>query len=90
MRIVLLPAASRRRDVLGAAKTGSGKTLAFVIPVLEKLYREGWSVTDGLGAVIISPTRELAMQIFEVRTVNTAILSLLLPSLESLSFVFCT
>jgi ATP-dependent RNA helicase DDX10/DBP4 len=53
-------------DILGAAKTGSGKTLAFVIPVIEKLYREKWGLMDGLGAVIISPTRELALQIFGV------------------------
>lgn len=54
------------RDVLGAAKTGSGKTLAFLIPVLECLYRQQWSSMDGLGALIISPTRELAYQTFEV------------------------
>ncbi|KAK2140996.1 hypothetical protein LSH36_1186g00002 [Paralvinella palmiformis] len=54
------------RDILGAAKTGSGKTLAFLIPVLEHLYCEKWSSADGLGALIISPTRELAYQIFEV------------------------
>ncbi|KAL3882164.1 hypothetical protein ACJMK2_028532 [Sinanodonta woodiana] len=53
-------------DILGAAKTGSGKTLAFVIPVLERLYQLKWSQLDGLGALIISPTRELAYQIFEV------------------------
>ena len=54
------------RDVLGAAKTGSGKTLAFVIPAIEKLYRMRWCSADGLGVLIISPTRELAIQIFEV------------------------
>lgn len=54
------------RDVLGAAKTGSGKTLAFLIPVLECLYRNQWTSMDGLGALIISPTRELAYQTFEV------------------------
>ncbi|CAB1427550.1 unnamed protein product [Pleuronectes platessa] len=54
------------KDVLGAAKTGSGKTLAFIIPVLECLYRQQWSSMDGLGALIISPTRELAYQTFEV------------------------
>ena len=54
------------RDVLGAAKTGSGKTLAFLVPVLEKLWRERWSSLDGLGALLISPTRELAYQTFEV------------------------
>jgi ATP-dependent RNA helicase DDX10/DBP4 len=54
------------RDILGAAKTGSGKTLAFLIPVLENLYRRQWTELDGLGALILSPTRELAIQIFEV------------------------
>ncbi|XP_075997598.1 putative ATP-dependent RNA helicase DDX10 [Genypterus blacodes] len=54
------------KDVLGAAKTGSGKTLAFLIPVLECLYRQQWSAMDGLGALIISPTRELAYQTFEL------------------------
>ncbi|XP_053593491.1 probable ATP-dependent RNA helicase DDX10 [Microplitis demolitor] len=53
------------KDILGAAKTGSGKTLAFLIPVIECLYREQWSALDGLGALIITPTRELAYQIFE-------------------------
>jgi ATP-dependent RNA helicase DDX10/DBP4 len=54
------------RDILGAAKTGSGKTLAFIIPVLENLYRRQTTELDGLGALILSPTRELAIQIFEV------------------------
>ncbi|KAI9183845.1 ATP-dependent RNA helicase dbp4 [Blastocladiella emersonii ATCC 22665] len=61
-----LPLALCGRDVLGAAKTGSGKTLAFVIPILEKLHRARWSAEDGLGALVLSPTRELAMQIFQV------------------------
>ncbi|KAF4521440.1 hypothetical protein B566_EDAN010597 [Ephemera danica] len=52
-------------DILGAAKTGSGKTLAFLIPVLERLYVQQWTGLDGLGALIITPTRELAFQIFE-------------------------
>ena len=54
------------KDVLGAAKTGSGKTIAFLVPVLELLWHERWSQVDGLGALIISPTRELAYQTFEV------------------------
>ena len=61
-----VPLALKGRDVLGAAKTGSGKTLAFLVPVLENLYRQKWTALDGLGALIISPTRELAIQIFEV------------------------
>ncbi|KAL8003406.1 putative ATP-dependent RNA helicase DEAD-box, LPPG:FO 2-phospho-L-lactate transferase CofD/UPF0052 [Plasmopara halstedii] len=66
IQIGALPHALAGRDVLAAAKTGSGKTLAFLLPVLEKLFRLRWSVEDGLGALIISPTRELALQIFEV------------------------
>lgn len=58
--------ALRGMDVLAAAKTGSGKTLAFLIPVLELLWHNKWSNMDGLGALIISPTRELALQTFEV------------------------
>ncbi|KAK5069210.1 ATP-dependent RNA helicase dbp4 [Lithohypha guttulata] len=61
-----IPAALKGRDILGAAKTGSGKTLSFLVPVLENLYRRRWTEYDGLGALILSPTRELAIQIFEV------------------------
>ncbi|SCU88153.1 LADA_0E08504g1_1 [Lachancea dasiensis] len=61
-----IPVALKGHDILGAARTGSGKTLAFLVPVIEKLYREKWTEFDGLGALIISPTRELAMQIYEV------------------------
>ena len=61
-----IPLALRGRDVLGAAKTGSGKTLAFLVPVLELLWAERFSPDDGVGALIVSPTRELAYQTFEV------------------------
>ena len=61
-----VPHALKGSDILGAAKTGSGKTLAFLVPVLENLYRRKWTELDGLGALILSPTRELAIQIFEV------------------------
>ncbi|EJD01805.1 DEAD-domain-containing protein [Fomitiporia mediterranea MF3/22] len=61
-----IPLSLKGKDVLGAARTGSGKTLAFLVPVLEILYRKKWGPQDGLGALIISPTRELAVQIFEV------------------------
>ncbi|MBW0496126.1 hypothetical protein O181_035841 [Austropuccinia psidii MF-1] len=71
IQAISLPRALKGNDVLGAARTGSGKTLAFLIPVLEILYRQKWGPTDGLGALIISPTRELAVQIFEVlRTIG--------------------
>ena len=62
-----IPLALKGSDILGAAKTGSGKTLAFIIPVLENLYRAQCIGGDaGLGAIVISPTRELAIQIFDV------------------------
>lgn len=61
-----LPHALCGRDVMGAARTGSGKTLAFLLPVLECLFRNRWTTDDGVGAIVISPTRELAIQIFQV------------------------
>jgi ATP-dependent RNA helicase DDX18/HAS1 len=51
------------RDVLGAAKTGSGKTLAFLIPAVELLYKLKFKPRNGTGVLIISPTRELALQV---------------------------
>ena len=61
-----IPLALTGKDILGAAKTGSGKTLAFLVPLLELLWRERWTPMDGVGALVISPTRELAYQTFEV------------------------
>jgi ATP-dependent RNA helicase DDX10/DBP4 len=61
-----LPLSLCGKDILGAARTGSGKTLAFILPVLERLHKIKWGSADGLGALILSPTRELAIQIFEV------------------------
>ncbi|KAG6811624.1 hypothetical protein H0H92_006588 [Tricholoma furcatifolium] len=58
-----LPISLKGKDVLGAARTGSGKTLAFLIPILEMLYRRKWGPSDGLGALIISPTRELTQSV---------------------------
>ena len=62
-----IPHALAGRDILGAASTGSGKTLAFLVPLLESLYRQQWSKhVDGIGAIVLAPTRELAGQIFAV------------------------
>lgn len=54
------------RDIVGAAETGSGKTLAFCIPIVESLKKAKFSKLSGIGAIIISPTRDLAAQTFEV------------------------
>jgi ATP-dependent RNA helicase RhlE len=50
------------RDVVGVAQTGTGKTAAFVLPMLQR------TPTRGVRALIVTPTRELALQIGEVVT----------------------
>lgn len=54
------------RDMVAAAKTGSGKTLAFLIPAVELLSKLKFMPRNGTGALVIAPTRELAMQTFGV------------------------
>jgi ATP-dependent RNA helicase RhlE len=57
-----LPPALDGRDVIGTAQTGTGKTLAFLIPILEMLQHESSRHTS---ALVLLPTRELAMQVYE-------------------------
>jgi ATP-dependent RNA helicase DDX18/HAS1 len=64
------------RDVLGAAKTGSGKTLSFLIPAVEMLSSLRFKPRNGTGVIVVSPTRELALQIFGV--VRTAFSQIIL------------
>ena len=45
---------------------GSGKTLAFLIPCVELMHKARFVPRNGTGTVVISPTRELAMQIYGV------------------------
>ncbi|KAL1411196.1 ATP-dependent RNA helicase [Vanrija albida] len=54
------------KDVLGAARTGSGKTMAFLVPAVELLHTLRFKPANGTGVIIISPTRELALQILGV------------------------
>ena len=51
------------RDLLGQAATGTGKTAAFALPILQRLVAEGPG--DGPVALVLTPTRELAMQVAE-------------------------
>jgi ATP-dependent RNA helicase RhlE len=57
-----IPPALEGRDVIGTAQTGTGKTLAFLIPLIETLNREPSRHTV---ALVLLPTRELAMQVHE-------------------------
>ena len=59
-----IPAVLEGRDVLGLAQTGTGKTAAFALPILEHL-RGGGGQRRGPRALVIAPTRELALQIHE-------------------------
>ncbi|GAB2227245.1 hypothetical protein Drorol1_Dr00009058 [Drosera rotundifolia] len=61
-----IPSLMEGKDVLGAARTGAGKTLAFLIPAVELLHGAKFAPRNGLGAVIICPVRELAIQTHEV------------------------
>lgn len=59
-----IPLILQNRDIVGMARTGSGKTAAFVLPMIEKLKTH--SAKIGARAVILSPSRELAMQTHKV------------------------
>jgi ATP-dependent RNA helicase DeaD len=56
-----LPEIINGRDVVGQAETGSGKTLAFCIPILDKI-----NINKKIQALILTPTRELCIQVSEV------------------------
>ena len=56
-----IPSVLAGRDVVATAQTGTGKTLAFVLPMIHRLSEQGKQ--RGIRAVVLSPTRELAIQI---------------------------
>jgi ATP-dependent RNA helicase RhlE len=70
-----IPQALDGKDVLATAQTGTGKTLAFLIPVIEQLLKHK---TPGIAALVLVPTRELAMQV--VAVFNTLRGSQLVPA----------
>lgn len=62
----LIPAALSGRDVLGQSKTGTGKTAAFGLPILQMIQE-----SDHFGALVLVPTRELAIQVcHEIRELS--------------------
>jgi len=66
-----IPLVLNRNDVLGSAQTGTGKTAAFAIPILQHLFldRAGNKPSGKIHALVLTPTRELAIQIGESFTV---------------------
>jgi len=62
-----IPILLRGKDLLGCAQTGTGKTAAFAIPILQHLYteRQGNNRLRKIRALVVTPTRELAIQIGE-------------------------
>ncbi len=60
-----IPAILREQDVRACAQTGSGKTAAFVLPILQRLMTEARAGDRHVGALVLVPTRELAVQVGE-------------------------
>ena len=61
-----IPIITANRDLMGCAQTGSGKTAAFILPILDKIMKGNDVSTPGQPlCLIIAPTRELVIQIFE-------------------------
>lgn len=56
-----IPAILKGLDVIGGSRTGSGKTVAFAAPILQRLFSD----PSGIFALVLTPTRELALQIYE-------------------------
>ncbi len=61
-----IPAILEGKDILGIAQTGSGKTASFVLPILEQFQTQTTTKNRHIKALVLVPTRELAMQVNEV------------------------
>lgn len=55
-----------REDIIARDLTGSGKTLAFALPVTEYLRKNGFLSSRRTQAIVLTPTRELAIQVSKV------------------------
>ena len=60
-----IPAILKEKDILGCAQTGTGKTAAFAVPILQNIIEDKQDNERKLRALIVAPTRELAIQIGE-------------------------
>ncbi len=66
IQAVAIPAILSGKDVLGIAQTGSGKTASFVLPILQSFQNKPAPKNRFIKALVLVPTRELAMQVGEV------------------------
>lgn len=71
-----IPVVLRGEDLIAAAQTGTGKTASFVLPMLEKLSQGETQRKKRIRGLILTPTRELAVQVEErfETTANTSLL----------------
>jgi hypothetical protein len=65
-----LPPLLQGRDLLIKSETGTGKTMAYVLPMVHQLMSSKTTRADGTKGIILSPTRELSLQIYEVLHVS--------------------
>lgn len=65
IQLQAIPAVLQGRDVMAVAPTGSGKTLGYTLPILQKLHGSG-SKNRAPQALVLVPTRELVVQVYEV------------------------
>lgn len=66
IQVAAIPAILNGKDILGIAQTGSGKTASFVLPILQQFQKKKSAKNRHIVALIVVPTRELAMQVGEV------------------------
>ena len=60
-----IPPVLEGRDLLGLAQTGTGKTAAFALPILDQLMKQPQKGKRAIKALVLTPTRELAIQIVD-------------------------
>ena len=86
VQIGCIPPALEGRDVLATAQTGTGKTLGYLIPIVEMMQK---SESKGAQALILLPTRELAMQVekafLAIRSNSTQTVALVVGGLAEAS-----
>ena len=68
IQVQAIPPILSGRDLLGCAQTGTGKTAAFAVPTLQRLMEQGRPLQRRIRSLVLTPTRELALQIHESMT----------------------